>query len=200
MSSTSPHSRGDWVTLLAGVRVSRAWMTRHTPDLLAAWRDAPTPEHRHATATATRILQVATDLESETDDVANTAVEPALRELAVRIDARLVQDQDWLPLAAALTRAATAGYDVAARLPALAATAPLPARHPARELHWRLLADCPAALPTLSATDYRTTATDDSLSAHTRSGPPQMCCDTPPAGGGAPSLDTTNPARQGHRS
>ena len=197
MSSTSPHSRSDWVMLLAGVRVSRAWMTRHTPDLLAAWRDAPTPEHRHAIAT--RILQIATDLESETDDVADTAVESALRELAVRTDARLVRGPDWLPFAAALTRAATAGYDVAARLPALAATAPLPARHPARELHWRLLADCPAALRTLSATDYRTN-TDDSLSAHTRGGRPQMCCDSPPAGGGAPSLDTTNPGRQGHRS
>lgn len=198
MSSTSPHGCGDWVMLLAGVRVSRAWMTRHSPDLLAAWCDAPTPEHRHAIAT--RILQVATDLESETDDVADTAVESALRELAVRIDARLVHGPDWLPLAAALTRAAIAGYDVVARLPVLAAAAPLPARHPARELHWRLLTDCPAALPTLSATDYRTTATDDFLSTHTRGGPPQMCCDTPPAGGADPSLDTTNPGRQGHRS
>src|SRR3712207_7025353 len=39
-----------------------------------------------------------------------------------------------------------AGYDVPARLPALAAARPLPDRHPARELHWRLLDDCPAAL------------------------------------------------------
>ena len=34
--------RGDWVTLTDGVRVSRTWMTRHTPHLLAAWCGAPT--------------------------------------------------------------------------------------------------------------------------------------------------------------
>ena len=56
---------------------------------------------------------------------------------------------NWPPLAAALSRAHAAGYDVAARLPELAATAPLPDRHPARELHWRLLDDCPDALPAL---------------------------------------------------
>jgi hypothetical protein len=58
-----------------------------------------------------------------------------------------VRGPDWPPLAAALTRAAAADYDIAVRLPALAAAAPLPARHPARELHWRLLDDCPDALP-----------------------------------------------------
>ena len=66
--------------------------------------------------------------------------------VAERIDPRLLLGPDWRPLSAALTRAAAAGYDVPARLPALAA-APLPDRHPARELHWRLLDDCPAALP-----------------------------------------------------
>jgi hypothetical protein len=145
MSHPAAHSRGDWMSLLDGVRVSRRWMTRHTPDLLAAWCDAPTAEHRRAIAA--RILQAAADLESEPDDADDKAAESAWSELVARIDARLVRGPDWPPLAAALTRAAAADYGVAVRLPALAAAAPLPARHPARELHWRLLDDCPAALP-----------------------------------------------------
>lgn len=196
MSSTSPRDRSDWVTLLVGVRVSRAWMTRHTPDLLAAWRDAPTPEHRYATAI--RILQVATDLESETDDIDDAAVEPALRELAVRIDARLVHDQDWLPLAAALARAATAGYDVAVRLPALATAAPLPARHPARELHWRLLDDCPAALPTLSPSSDSTVTAEWTPIAHNGLSRPQMSRDAPAIGRTDPA--SNQPTSQDRRS
>lgn len=191
MSSPSRHDRGDWVSLLAGVRVSRGWMTRHTPNLLSAWRQATTPERRRAIAR--RILQAAADLESEPDDADDAAVEPALRELAVRIDARLVAGPEWPPLAAALVRAAAAGYDVAARLPALAAAGPLPSRHPARELHWRLLDDCPAALPTLSATVYHATPADGSLITHSRVGHPQICRVDPLAGRGDASLDTTNP-------
>jgi hypothetical protein len=150
MSRSAAHNHGDWVSLLDGVRVSRHWMTRHIPDLLAAWCDADTPERRRAIAT--RILQFAADLESEPDDADDRAAESTWSELAARIDARLVRGPGWPPLAAALTRAAAAGYDIAVRLPALAAAAPLPARHPARELHWRLLDDCPDALPGLSPT------------------------------------------------
>jgi hypothetical protein len=40
----------DWVTLLGGVRVSRQWMTRHTPELLAAWLDAATAARRRSIA------------------------------------------------------------------------------------------------------------------------------------------------------
>jgi hypothetical protein len=196
VSSTSPHGRSDWVTLLAGVRVSRAWMTRETPDLLAAWRDAPSPEHRRAIAT--RILQIATDLESEIDDVDDAAAEPALRELAIRIDTRLVHGPDWLPLAAALTRAATAGYDLAARLPALAAAAPLPARHPARELHWRLLNDCPAALPTLSPSSDSTVTAEGTPVAPTGPSRPQMSRDTPAIGRTDPA--SNQPTSQDRRS
>jgi hypothetical protein len=196
MSSTSPRDRSDWVTLLAGVRVSRAWMSRHTPDLLTAWRDAPSPEHRRAIAT--RILQVATDLESETDDIDDAAAEPALRELAVRIDARLVHGPDWLPLAAALTRAAAAGYDIAVRLPGLAATPPLPSRHPARELHWRLLDDCPDALPTLSHTSDSTVTAEWTPIAHNGTGRPQMSRDTPPIGRTNPA--SSQPTPQDRRS
>ena len=186
MPSAFRSDRGDWVSLLAGVRISRAWMVRHTPHLLAAWCDAATDEGRRAIAT--RILQIAADLESEPghgDD--DAATDPAWRQLVARIDARLVRGPDWLPLAAALARAATAGYDVAARLPALAAAAPLPARHPARELHWRLLDDCAAALPTRAATGHRSSTT------HSPVGPPQMSRDAPAADRGDASVDRTNP-------
>jgi hypothetical protein len=172
MRSASPSDRGDWVSLLAGVRISRAWMVRHTPDLLAAWCETATAEGRRAIAT--RILQIAADLESEPGHGdGDAATDPAWRQLVARIDARLVRGPDWLPLAAALARAAAAGYDVGARLPALAAAAPLPARHPARELHWRLLDDCAAALPARSATDHRSSTT------HSPVGPPQTSRDAP---------------------
>ena len=50
MATASPSARGDWVSMLAGVRISRAWMVRHTPDLLAAYCDAATADDRHAIA------------------------------------------------------------------------------------------------------------------------------------------------------
>src|SRR4051812_24615843 len=150
MSPPAAHGRGDWMSLLGGVGVSRRWVTPHTPQLPAAWCDAPTAERRRAIAA--RILQIAADLESEPDNADDMAAESTWRAFVVQIDDRLVRGPDWLALAAALTRAATAGYDVAVRLPALAAAAPLPARHPARELHWRLLDDCSEALPALTPT------------------------------------------------
>ncbi|SDG04697.1 hypothetical protein SAMN05660662_0134 [Blastococcus aurantiacus] len=189
MSGKRRSDRGDWVSLLDGVRVSRGWMSRHVPNLLAAWRDARTTEARRAIAK--RILKVAAHLESE--DIADAASEPALRELVIRIDARLVRGPDWLPLAAALSRAAFAGYDVAARLPVLAAAAPLPARHPARELHWRLLGDCAAALLTLAAADYHAMPAHGSLVVHSRVGSPQICRGASPAGRGDASFGTTGP-------
>ncbi|MGX5653239.1 hypothetical protein ACWKWC_00500 [Geodermatophilus nigrescens] len=185
MRSAFPSDRGDWVSMLDGVRISRAWMVRHTPELLAAWCDAATAEERRAIAT--RILQTAADLESEPEHGDDAATEPAWRQLAARIDARLVRGPDWLPLAATLARAAIAGYDVATRLPVLAAAAPLPARHPARELHWRLLDDCAAALPARGATDHR------SSSAHSPVGPPQMSRNSPAADRGDASVGRENP-------
>ena len=136
-------SDSDWVTLLGGVRVSRQWMTRHTPELLAAWLNAATAARRRSIAA--EIVRIAAEIESEPvgDAESGSLVWEAVAE---RIDPRLLLGPDWWPLSAALTRAAAAGYDVRARLQALAA-APLPDRHPARELHWRLLDDCPAALP-----------------------------------------------------
>ena len=171
MRSAFPSDRGDWVSMLDGVRISRAWMVRHTPELLAAWCDAATAEGRRAIAT--RILQIAADLESEPERGDDAPPDPAWRQIVARIDDRLVRGPDWLPLAAALARAAAGGYDVAIRLPPLAAAAPLPARHPARELHWRLLDDCAAALPTRGATDHR-------LRAHTARSVLHRCPAPPP--------------------
>ena len=143
------------MALIDGVRVSRTWMTRHTPRLLAAWCDASSSEERRTVAV--RILQIATDLESDPDENQPVA-DLAWEAVAERIDPRLVQGPDWPPLATALDRAAAAGYDIAHRLAALAAGAPLPGRHPARELHWRLLDDCPAALPAHGAQHGRAAA------------------------------------------
>jgi hypothetical protein len=159
------------VSLADGVRVSRRWMTRHTPQLQAAWCAAPSALQRRRIAA--RILQVAADLESEPDDD-HAPLARVWYETVERIGAHLVHYPDWLPLAAALARAHAAGYDVAARLPTLAAAA-LPDRHPARELHWRLLEDCPAALP---ATDASARA-DVAAAVHRSTGHPQNHRDRP---------------------
>ncbi len=182
--------RGDWVALIDGVQVSRAWMTRHTPRLLAAWCDATSDEERRAVAA--RILQIAGGLESEPGGDR----EPAGRTwevLAQRIDPRLLRGPDWPPLAAALDRAAAVGYDVARRLPALAAAAPLPDRHPARELHWRLLDDCPAAVPGRRGADGPSTTARGPAhrGVHSRTPAPQAPADpTAPRTGGEPSTPT----------
>ncbi|SOC48586.1 hypothetical protein SAMN05660748_1288 [Blastococcus aggregatus] len=190
MNGPAAHDHGDWMSLLDGVRISRAWMTRRTPQLLAAWCDAPTAERRRAIAA--RILQIAAGLESEPDDAEDTAAESAWMGLAARIDARLTDGPDWLPLAAALSRAAAAGYDVAARLPALATAAPLPARHPARELHWRLLDDCPHAPPVLGPTGDPTATPEPAPDVHNGPGRPQKPRGGPPGPPHRPSLDTAN--------
>jgi hypothetical protein len=190
MSPSAAHDRGDWMSLLDGVRVSRRWMTRHTPQLLAAWCDAETPERRRAIAA--RILQIAADLESEPDDADDRAAASTWRAFVVQIDARLVRGPDWLALAAALTRATAAHYDIVRRLPALAATAPLPDRHPARELHWRLLDDCPDALPAPSPTGDLTSTTAGAPIVHNGPGRPQTSRGRPPGRPHPPSLDTAN--------
>ncbi|WP_448642337.1 hypothetical protein [Geodermatophilus sp. URMC 63] len=171
---STPARDGDWMSLVDGVRVSRRWMTRHTPQLLVAWCAATSAAQRRSIAA--RILQVAADLESEPDDDHASPAALAWYETAERIGAHLVHGPDWLPLAAALARAHAAGHDVAARLPALAAAAPLPDRHPARELHWRLLEDCPAALP---PTDASARTGDDAAAVHRPASRPQGRRDRP---------------------
>lgn len=89
--------------------------------------------------------------------------------LAHSIDSRLTEGSDWAALAAALDRAAASGYDVAANLPRLAAEAALPDRHPARELLYRLMADCDAALVSAGdAGDASAASSDNSNGPGTR--------------------------------
>ena len=61
-------------------------------------------------------------------------------ELASHIDPRLVTDDGWIALAHTISRAETAGVDIPTTLPHLATNPPLPARHAARELLYRLVA------------------------------------------------------------
>ncbi len=149
-----PAGDGEWVTLIDGIQCPHRWLIEHTPQLYAAWRDADTPEYRRTVAA--RILRLAAYAESEPPPEVELTDARAWQAAAERIDRRLTEGTDWPPLASALARAAATGYDVAARLPVLAAVAPLPERHPARELHWRLLDDCPAGAGPLPPTEPST--------------------------------------------
>ena len=66
--------------------------------------------------------------------------------LADRLHPQLSDDPGWCALADSIDRAAAAGVDVAATLPALAARDPLLAEHTARSLHYRLITACEEAL------------------------------------------------------
>lgn len=148
MSERDQPRPGDpgWVTLADGIRFSHRWLAENTPALHQAWQRADTLQRRRELVT--RILRAAADAESEpTAGAGETAPGQLWVAIAAQVDSRLTDGADWPMLAAALTRAHAAGYDVPTKLPALAAIAPLPSRHPARDLHWRLLADCDAALP-----------------------------------------------------
>ena len=103
-------------------------------------------------------------------------------ELADSIDERLTESPDWTALSAALDRADAGGYDVTANLPLLAAAETLPERHPARELQYRLMAACDAAL--VSAGDASAASSEDGTSQGTP--PPDL---SPPsaAPGDAPA-------------
>jgi hypothetical protein len=70
---------------------------------------------------------------------------PVLRELA---GSAVVDDAAWPCLAEAIYRAHAAGWDVREGVPRLIAQQEMPDRRAARELHYRLMIDCPAAMPT----------------------------------------------------
>jgi hypothetical protein len=193
VSGSARRPGGDWITLLGGVRISRQWTIHHTPELLAAWCDAATQARRHAIAA--EILHTAAELESEPIGRDSEPDGSAWEAVAERIDPRLRDGPDRSPLSAALTRAAAAGYDVPARLHALAAAAPLPDRHPARELHWRLLDDCPAALPVLDADGRRAAPPAGSPVLHSPASDPQIHRHTPLTGRGEPA--SAQPSSEG---
>lgn len=186
---TSVGARDDaWIALLGGVRISRRWLTRHTPDLLRAWQDAPSAAARRIIARA--ILHIAADPDGDKPQpsIPGQLTVGDWRAVLAAHEPRLLDGPDWAPLAAALARAQAAGYDVAARLPSLLAAGPLPDRHPARELHWRLLADCPAALP---APNHPARATDPVAPPSTDPAAPRPGATAGPEGGRrAPSAST----------
>jgi len=66
-----------------------------------------------------------------------------LTDLAGRIHPDLTADPGWPSLAEHLHRAADLGYDITTRLPRLADGRSLDSRNPARDLEFRLIADCP---------------------------------------------------------
>ena len=83
---------------------------------------------------------------------------PVVRELA---GSAVVEDQAWPLLAAAIDRAHAAGWDVREGVPRLLAQLDMPDRHPAGELLYRLMSDCPAGFaraPWLPAAHLATTA------------------------------------------
>lgn len=63
----------------------------------------------------------------------------------------VLDDPGWPALASGLDRADASGWDVATRFPLLVQQQQLPARNPARELQYRLIADCDAATPPAAA-------------------------------------------------
>lgn len=140
-----PPASPRWVPLTEGIQFNRAWLAGHTPELYENWARAA--GGREKRVVAAQILRTAADMESDEDPTPAGDHQLAVwAELADHLVPDLTAGSDWLPLAAALTRAAATGYDVPARLPQLVYAAPLPSRHPARELHFRLLDDCaPAA-------------------------------------------------------
>jgi hypothetical protein len=83
----------------------------------------------------------------------------------------VVEDPAWPRLADAIGRAHAAGWKVYDGLPRLVAQQEMPDRHPARELHYRLLRDCPAATPTPPRLDADTGASVSRREAPPRAAP-----------------------------
>src|SRR5581483_11717993 len=79
-----------------------------------------------------------------------TSPATAWSQLAESIDPNLTQQPEWVALAAAISRAHSAGYDVDTHLPRLAAATPLPPQHSALDLHYRLITEVPVAATTPS--------------------------------------------------
>jgi N12 class adenine-specific DNA methylase len=107
-------------------------------------------------------------------DVART--DDPWREVVEAIDPTITEDPAWPALAAALQRAADAGYPARQQLAVLAGEV-LPDEQPARALHYRLIADTEAAAATGPAS-----AADDQ---HRRGAPPaDLPGTTPPTRAG----------------
>jgi len=132
-------------------------------DAGTAWVLDPTGQARNRLDELGRIPRTipATDLPpsgAPTADTTETALLRHWEQLATSVDPRLPTGQDWPLLADAISRAHASGYDVDGKLARLAAASPLPERLPARELFWRLTADCQAARPPTRPTARRSEA------------------------------------------
>jgi hypothetical protein len=123
---------------------------------------------------------------------------PVIRELA---GAAVLEDPAWPGLAEAIARAHAAGWDVRQGIPRLVTQHEMPDRHPARELHYRLLSDCPAAMPTPPARIGASGALASRMPLHParRSPLPAHVClavrDRPPAGPSRTGRTRAIPAR-----
>ena len=95
------------------------------------------------------------------------------RELACRVDPRLVFGTDWPALAGALDRAHRSAYDLETHLPRLAAQEPLSDERPARTLQYRLADDCPASILTIPAGTQQQIDRERSKQARQRMGTPE---------------------------
>jgi hypothetical protein len=85
-----------------------------------------------------------------TQQVTVVSDDPAQRWAGVAREAggqAVLEDLGWPGLTAGLDRAEAAGWDVATNLPRLVQQDEMPDRHPARELYYRLMNDCEAAMP-----------------------------------------------------
>lgn len=110
----------------------RDWASSHAPGLLGTWQ---------------RSIVAAGDYNAGADELRTIDTARRWTPVLNNLSPALTAPHELPALAGSLRRAETAGYDLAHRLPALATQAPLPPRHAGRELHLRLLIDCPAALP-----------------------------------------------------
>lgn len=96
-------------------------------------------------------------LHARVDALVGPLLRPAdqWRSLVNALAPQVVDGSDWPVLAASLTRASQAGYDVPGRLPELVAQRPLPDAGAARSLYYRLGDECPEAFaPTRSTYSY----------------------------------------------
>ena len=101
-----------------------------------------------------------------------TSPATAWAQLVESIEPDLIRQPEWAALAAAITRAHAAGYDVENNLPRLANETPLAPQHSARDLHYRLVTEVPAAAttPSENAAADATSATDAAATERLRLG------------------------------
>jgi hypothetical protein len=95
----------------------------------------------------------------------------------------VLEDPAWPRLAEAINRANEARWDVQNGLPRLVTQHEMPHRHPARELHYRLMIDCPAAMQISHAHVEADVTWASERATHTVAGhPAQLPVGQPPPG------------------